>query len=95
VLRRVLDALAQRLDGAPAAGRTTHRKRVVLSNALSWAVELRLLTSNPIGTIKWTAPKSAGAIDRRCGPNPTQARSLLAAVKVTPRSGERLFAFFA
>jgi integrase len=95
VLRKVLDGVAQRLDGAPAAGRTTHRKRVVLSNALSWAVELGLMTSNPIASIKWTAPKTAGAIDRRCVPNPTQAAALLAAVKVTPHSGERLFAFFA
>ena len=37
------DAVASKLDGTRAAGRTTHRKRVVLSNALSYAVELGFL----------------------------------------------------
>lgn len=63
VIRRVLDALATRLDGKQAAGRTTHRKRAVLSNALSFAVENGLLPSNPVGSIKWKAPRSSTAVE--------------------------------
>jgi integrase len=90
-----MDALASRLNGQQAAGRTTQRKRAVLSNALSYAVELGLLAANPVGSIKWRAPKTSNVVKKECVPNPTQARALLAAVKVTPRSGERLYAFFA
>lgn len=95
VIRAALDALASRLDGARAAGRTPHRKRAVLSNALSYAVELGFLATNPIGTIKWSAPKSTQVVDRRVVVNPEQARQLLAAVGETRRSGRRLVAFFA
>jgi hypothetical protein len=34
-------------------------------------------------------------VEARCVPNPAQARHLLASAKITPRSGERLYAFFA
>jgi integrase len=95
-LRQVLDALATRLDGQPAAGRTTHRKRAVLTNALSYAVELGLLEENPVRSIQWKAPKSGPvAVEKQCVPNPTQARALLDAVRETRRSGPRLVAFFA
>lgn len=95
VIRAALDAVASKLDGGRAAGRTTHRKRAVLSNALSYAVELGLLTVNPIGSIKWKAPKSTQEVDRRVVVNPDQARQLLAAVKITPRSGDHLVGFVA
>jgi integrase len=95
VIRAALDAVASKLDGTRAAGRTTHRKRVVLSNALSYAVELGFLPTNPIRSIKWRAPKSAHVVDSRVVVNPQQARQLLDAVQVTPRSGARLVAFFA
>lgn len=94
ILRGVMDALGSRLDGQQAAGRTTQRKRAVLSNALSYAVELGLLVTNPVGSITWRAPKTNNVVEKECVPNPTQARALLAAVKATPRSGERLYAFF-
>jgi integrase len=95
VIRAALDAVASKLDGTRAAGRTTHRKRVVLSNALSYAVERGLLPTNPIQSIKWRAPKSTHVVDGRVVVNPDQARQLLDAVRVTPRSGARLVAFFA
>ena len=44
--------------------------------------------------IKWSAPKSSAVIDRRSVVNPGQARALLAAVTITPRTGKRLTAFF-
>lgn len=96
VLRSVLDLIATKLDGGRAAATVVNRKRAVLSNALSYAVELNLLASNLIGSITWTAPKSSGGVvDRRCVPNPQQAKAFLDAVRVTPRSGLRLHAFFA
>jgi integrase len=95
VLRSALEAVASKLDGSRAAGRTAQRKRAVLSNALAYAVELGLLAANPIGTIKWAAPKSSEPIDRRSVINPAQARVLIATVAVTPRTGARLAGFFA
>lgn len=95
VLRTVLDALAGKLDGSAAAPTVVNRKRAVLSNALEYAVEQGLLVTNPIASIKWKAPKTSHSIDRRTVANPVQARTLLSAVRETPRSGPRLVAFFA
>ena len=78
--RSVLDALARKFDGAPAAATTTARKRAVFFNALELAVECGLLLVNPLPQIKWRAPKQAEAIDPACVINPEQARALLAAV---------------
>src|SRR5690242_11198148 len=94
LVRAALDAVASKIDGSRAAGRTTHRKRAVLFNAVNYAVELGLLTTNPIEQIKWSAPKSSAVIDRRSVVNPQQARALLATVAITPRTGRRLTAFF-
>jgi hypothetical protein len=55
---------------------------------------LGLLGSNPIAAVRWTGARSVEAVDWRCVANPTQARALLDAVRVTPRSGARLVAFF-
>ena len=94
VIRATLGALAAKLDGTRASGRTATMKRVVLSNAMSYAVELELLDSNPLAKVKWRAPRSAFAVDRRVVVNPAQARTLLNAVRDTPRSGPHLVAFF-
>jgi integrase len=94
VIRAALDAVATKIDGTPAAATTVNRKRAVLSNALSYAVEIRLLTKNPTESIKWRAPKATRAVDRRSVVNPLQARTLLAAVDSQRRSGPRLVAFF-
>jgi integrase len=94
IIRGVLDALSTKLDGTPAAATTVNRKRAVLSNALSHAVEIGLLVNNPVESIKWRAPKVKRAVDRRSVVNPVQARTLLAAVESRGRSGPRLVAFF-
>jgi integrase len=39
-------------------------------------------------------PKGKRRVDRRAVPNPIQARSILAVIRNTPRSGDRLEAFF-
>jgi integrase len=94
VLRPVLDGLTVRLDGSPAAPSVVSRKRKILNTAIEYAVEIKLLTTNPIPALKWTAPKTVQAIDRRSVANPVQARTLLNAVREQPRSGPRLVAFF-
>jgi integrase len=84
-----------KLDGTRAAGRTINLKRANLSYALNYAVELGLLDTNPIRQVKWKTSRTVRAVDRRSVANPDQARCLLHAVSVTPRSGPRLMAFFA
>ncbi|WP_232668006.1 tyrosine-type recombinase/integrase [Pseudonocardia sp. TRM90224] len=71
------------------------KRRRVLFNVVEYAVERELLTANPLPTFKWTAPKVSTGVDRRTVVNPLQARTLLAAVAETKRSGPQLVAFFA
>jgi integrase len=94
VLRSVLDTLAVKLDGTPAAPSVVSRRRKILVTALGYAVERRLLDSNPIPALKWTPPKTSHVIDRRRVANPVQARTLLNAVREQQRTGRRLVAFF-
>jgi len=93
VLRTVLDTLTVKLDGTPAAPSVTSRKRKILNRAIEYAVELGLLTSNPVPALKWRAPKTVHTVDRRVVANPTQARTLLTAVR-QQNGGGRLVAFF-
>lgn len=100
--RRMLEQLAVKMDGKPAAAKTVSRKRAVLFNALEHAIESKLITKNRLAEIKWTAPKEVKAIDKRLVINPDHARALLAAVASQqidgqPRrsSGPMLVAFFA
>ncbi len=52
------------------------------------------MEANPIRVLKWTAPKTSSAVDRRSVVNARQARALLAAVRAQEPSGPRLVAFF-
>jgi integrase len=94
VLRPLLDALTVKLDGRPAAASVVSRRRKILVAVVGYAVERQLLAENPLPALRWTAPKSSQAIDRRRVPNPVQACTLLGAVRQQPRSGARLVAFF-
>jgi integrase len=93
--RRMLDQATGRVDGTNAAASTARRHRIILANAMDYAVELGLLETNPIRTLKWTTPKVSGQVDRRSVVNPRQARALLEAVRTQQPSGPRLVAFFA
>jgi len=95
VMRAVLDAASTQLNGQPAAAWTGRTNRAILANALEYAVELRILSSNPIKAVKWKAPKTTQEVDRRSAVNPAQARRLLDAVRGQMPSGPRLVAFFA
>lgn len=94
VLRGVLDGLTLKVDGKPTAPSVVSRKRRILNTAVEYAVERKLLATNPLPALKWKAPKATQTIDRRSVVNPTQARQLLDAVRVQRRSGPRLVAFF-
>jgi integrase len=93
--RRMLDQATGRLDGKNAAASTARRHRIILANAMDYAVELGLLETNPIRVLKWTAPKVSSQVDRRSVVNPRQARVLLEAVRAQQPSGPRLVTFFA
>ncbi|MDF5759129.1 tyrosine-type recombinase/integrase [Spongiactinospora sp. TRM90649] len=93
-MRAVLSAASSRLDGKQAATSTVLRNKTILQNAMDYAVELKLLDSNPIKALKWRPPKITYEVDRRSVVNHTQARRLLAEVKAQKPSGGRLVAFF-
>ncbi|GAA4593750.1 tyrosine-type recombinase/integrase [Planotetraspora phitsanulokensis] len=94
-VRAMLDTASTRLDGKQAATSTIRRNKTILQNALDYAVELELLTTNPIKSLKWKAPQVTHEVDRRSVVNHAQARRLLAAVEAQKPSGKRLVAFFA
>lgn len=100
-VRRVLDQIALKMDGKPAAAKTVARKRAVFYNAIEYASELKLVTVNRIREVKWTAPKEVKAIDKRAVISPRHAELLLSAVAAQfvegqPRrsSGPMLVAYF-
>lgn len=80
VIRAALDGLRTRLDGCPAAANTITRKRAVFHGALGYAVELGLLPANPIGLVRWRAPRAAAAVSPATVPSPAQVRAILAQV---------------
>jgi integrase len=94
LVREALNALALKLDGAPAAATTTTRKRNVFNNALGYAVERRHLPANPLKFIDWTPPQTDDEIDWRYVPGPTQAAALITAATRLGTRGRHLAAFY-
>jgi integrase len=93
----VLDAIASKMDGSPAAANTVARKRAVLSNVLDYGIG-RGLDANPLpqAAKMWTPPRTTeGVVDPRVVVNRRQAEELLTAVSYQWRVGPRLVAFFA
>lgn len=93
--RAVLDTAATLLNGKPAAASTVRRNRAILHNACEYAIELGLLTKNPVKAVKWKPPKTSPEVDRRSVVNHSQARRLFDAVRTQEPSGPRLVTFFA
>jgi len=91
----VLDAIARKLDGKPAAANTVARKRAVLHNVLEHAVG-RGLDVNPLPAAAklWTQPTTTGTVDPQVVVNRSQADALIAAVGEQGTTGQRLVAFF-
>jgi integrase len=98
-VRDVLDAMASKLDGTTVAATVYRRKRSVLFNLLSYAVERELLADNPLTRVKRATPKMIDQVDPRVVANPTQVRELLSAVTYVGQRnrdrGAHLHAFFA
>jgi integrase len=96
-VRRVLDALAVKLDGTPASPDYLGRRRRVLYNVLGYAVRQKRLADNPLDSTTWEAPDvSVAEVNPRVVASPEQIRELLIAVSyIGPRRGGRLVAFFA
>lgn len=74
IIRAALDGLCTRLDGSPATANTISRKRAVFHGALGYAVELGLLSANPVEKVQWCAPKAAVAVNPATVASPTQVR---------------------
>ena len=91
-LRRILDALALKLDGRPASSSTVARKRSAVYSAFQYAVEIDALPSNPMDRIAWRPPAHTDEVDRRVVVNPQQAKALLAEVAALYPSLEAFFA---
>ena len=94
-VRLALGACARTLTGKAAAGSTQRRKRSVFYNALGYAVEQGHLPANPVDRVQWTTPAVAQSVDRRVVVSPSQARTLLAAVRGLSDRGQHLEAFYA
>ena len=95
VLRGVLDGLAIKLDGEPAASSVVSRYRKIFTASIGYAIELKILMTNPVPALKCTAPKPNHSVDRRRVANPAQVRTLLNAVREQGRCGPRMVAFYA
>ncbi|WP_406112809.1 tyrosine-type recombinase/integrase [Kitasatospora purpeofusca] len=93
-VRLALEAIARRLDGKRAADNTIARKRMVLNNALRYAVERRRLPSNPLQFVDWTPPTTDDEVDFRWVPSPQQGRALLDAAGQVSARGRHLEAFY-
>ncbi|MFB7704635.1 tyrosine-type recombinase/integrase [Streptomyces niveus] len=94
VLRRGLDALCRKVDGAAAAAKAVKRKKAAVNEVFGAAVERGYFTQNPLNGLRWTAPEVAEEVDPDCVPSPAQVARLLAAVRALPGRGPHLYAFF-
>jgi hypothetical protein len=59
---------------------TITRKHGVFRNALSYAVELGLLTASPLDRIAWNPPNASSTADPRSAASPAQVRAILTEV---------------
>lgn len=91
--RALVSALDKKQDGTRGAPDTIRLRRTTLNNFIERAQEKDLLDSNPFRAVKIRKNKTAlRELDTRAVVNPTQARTLLLAVRAI---SHRLVAFFA
>ncbi|MFJ6617426.1 tyrosine-type recombinase/integrase [Kitasatospora sp. NPDC091335] len=93
-LREALTAITLKLDGKRAADNTIKRKYSTLSGAIGYAIERKLLTANPLKSVKWTPPETDDEIDFRYVPAPRQARELIEAVRTLGLRGRHLATYY-
>jgi integrase len=99
IVADVLDALASRIDGAPAAPDYYARRFRVTRTCLSYAVRKKRLAKNPFlaGNLPrdWTPPKAHDAVDPRSVGSPQLVAGMLTAASyVGARQGPRFVAFY-
>lgn len=94
LIRKALNRISQTKDGGTAAANTANRKRMVLNNAMEYAVEIDALADNPLKSVKWTKPRTLSTVDPRVVINTEQARRFLTAVRQQGERGKRMVAFF-
>jgi integrase len=95
LVRAVLDRLSRKQDGTKAAVNYFKRRRATLNTAMKYAMEIRALRSNPLGSVSWVKEQSDDTVDPAVVPNQEQIVRLLAAVGTLGKLGERLETFFA
>jgi integrase len=93
-IREALQAITLKLDGTRAADNTINRKYATFSGALRYAVERKLLTTNPLKFVDWSPPETETEIDWRYVPAPRQARDLVEASRTLGRRGLHLSTFY-
>ncbi|MEU8512512.1 site-specific integrase [Kitasatospora sp. NPDC048722] len=93
-IREALVAITLKLDGKRAADNTIKRKYSTLSGAIGYAIERKLLTANPLKTVKWDPPETDDEIDFRYVPAPRQARELIEAVRTLGPRGRHLATYY-
>ncbi|MEV3937294.1 integrase [Glycomyces sp. NPDC049804] len=93
--RGILEALSRKKDGKAAAANYANRRRTTANKFFEYAVELRLLRTNPLKGVTMRREKSDDSIDPAVVPNSEQLSRLLAEVAGHGKLGERLVAFFA
>lgn len=95
VLRPLLQSLGRKLDGKPAAADTVRLRRLALKGAIQYAIERKLLESNPLDDIQIRKRKQTfHEVNPRSVVNPMQARMLIDAVPTIGKPGPPLKAFF-
>jgi integrase len=96
VLRPTVSGLALKIDGTPLASSVAGRRRKIFSASLGYGVERKLLTKNPLDSLKTTkvSRKPSGSIDRRVVANPLQMGTLIDGVGKQGRIGPRMKAYY-
>ncbi|OKI38998.1 hypothetical protein A6A25_02015 [Saccharothrix sp. CB00851] len=95
VFRGLLARIEKKQDGSRAAANTIRLRRITLGSALDYAVETKLLETNPAKEVTSKRRRSVvHQVDRRSVANPVQFRTVLHEVAGVGRTGGKLVAFF-
>lgn len=95
LVRGLLDHLSRKQDGTKASANYFKRRRSTFNTAMQYAVEIRALRANPLGSVSWVVEQSDDTVDPAVVPNHDQIVRLLEAVGKQGKLGKRLETFFA
>ena len=94
-VRELLGALRLGMWGQPLANGTAKARRSALYGCLDYAVERKLLGSNPVQGIKVRRARTSDQVSPRRVPSFAQAHALLDAIRADSEEGKHLYGFFA